>query len=192
MGSICQRLSDAFGLPATRDVRGRRLIATIECMLNQNCRDVGAASFPAMNRELLRLCSEHEVGIIQIPCPEMQVLGLMRRRASGVSIRRALDSEAGHLQCQEISAAIADQLQQYIRHDFKVLAVLGGNEQSPGCAIPEGQGTQADGAGILMRALQSELRARSIDVPFKSMRDADPALLTADLQWLERHFAASR
>jgi predicted secreted protein len=191
VGAVCQNLSAAFGPSATKDVRSCRLVATIECMLNQNCRDAGAASYPAMNRELLRLCSEHGVGIVQIPCPEMQVLGLLRKRASGVSIRLALDSEAGRARCREISAVIADRLQEYIRHDYKVLAVLGGNEQSPGCAIHDGQGALADTSGVLMRELQSEFRKRSIEVPFRSVRDADPAAMTVDLRWLEQHFVAN-
>lgn len=87
---------------------------------------------------------------------------------------------------------IADQLQEYLRHDYQVLAVLGGNEQSPGCAIHDGQGALADTSGVLMRTLQSELRERSLDVPFKAIRDADPAAMAADLQWLDQRFAANR
>lgn len=189
--SLRRKLAGGFGAPSTKDVRGRRLIATIECLLNQNCRDAGAASFPAVNRELLQLCADHGVGIVQVPCPEMRVLGLSRTRASGTTIRSALDTEAGRAQCREISVVVADQLQQYIRHGYQVLAVLGGNEQSPGCAIHDGQGALADASGVLMRALQSELRERSIDIPFKAIRDADPAAMAADLQWLEQCFASN-
>lgn len=189
-GSLRKKLSGAFGVPSTRDARGRRLVATIECLLNQNCRDAGAASFPAVNRELLQLCADHGVGIVQMPCPEIRALGLSRTRASGISIRSALDTETGRARCREISAVIADQLQEYIRHGCEVLAVLGGNDQSPGCAIHDGQGALSDASGVLMRALQSELRERSIEVPFKAIRDADPAAMAADLQWLEQRFAA--
>lgn len=191
-GSLRRKLSGVLGVRSTEDARGRRLVATIECTLNQNCRAAGAASFPAVNRELLRLCADHGVGIVQIPCPEMRVLGLPRTRASGTTIRSALDTEAGRAQCREISAVIADRLCEYIRHDYQVLAVLGGNEQSPGCAIHDGQGALSDTSGVLMRALQGELRARSIDVPFKAIRDSDPAAMAADLQWLEQRFAANR
>jgi predicted secreted protein len=191
-GSLRQKMSGVLGVPSTRDARGRRLVATIECLLNQNCRDAGAASFPAVNRELLRLCADHGVGIVQMPCPEIRVLGLARTRASGRSIRSALDTETGRARCREISTVIGDQLQEYIRHGYQVVAVLGGNEQSPGCAIHNGPGALSDASGVLMRALQSELRARSIDVPFRAIRDADPAAMAADLQWLEQRFAANR
>lgn len=190
-GSIRRKLTDALGGRSSNDVRGRRLVVVIECLLNQNCRDAGAASFPAMNRDLLRLCGDHDVGIFQMPCPEADVLGLLRERPPRMSIRSALDSDAGRMRCREISVVVAERLQAYIRRDYKVLAILGGNEQSPGCAIHEGRSALAEASGVLMRELQRELRKRSIEVPFKGIRDADPVAMMADLQWLERHFVAN-
>ena len=189
--SVRRQLTGAPDDRRNSDARGRRLVAVIECMLNQNCRDAGAALFPAMNRELLRLCGDHGVGIVQMPCPEADVLGLPRKRPPGVSIRVALDSEAGRTRCREISVVIVERLQEYIRCGCRVLAVLGGNEQSPGCAIRDGRGALAETSGVLMRELQRELRERSIEIPFKAIRDADPSALMEDLQWLERHFVAN-
>jgi predicted secreted protein len=77
------------------DGRGRRLIAVIECVLNQNARDTDSANFPAMNWALLNLCREYDVGIVQMPCPEIACLGFDRARSPGQSIRQALDTETG-------------------------------------------------------------------------------------------------
>ena len=84
--------------PAPDDVRGRCFVAVIDCILNQNARDAGAARFPAMNFELLRLCHENQVGILQMPCPELAALGFNRSRAPGKTIRddgRGLSKESG-------------------------------------------------------------------------------------------------
>ncbi|MDP1901052.1 MAG: hypothetical protein Q8K96_11440 [Rubrivivax sp.] len=172
------------------DSRGRRIVAVIECILNQNARDEGAASSPALSWEVVALCHEHGVGMVQLPCPEIACLGMARARAPGGSIRAALDTEAGRARCAEISAQAADRLETYARAGYRVLAVLGGNPQSPGCAVHlDGQALQSS-SGVFMRELQSELRRRGLEMPFRGLRDSDPALLADDLQWLAQRFDA--
>ncbi len=165
------------------------MVAVIECLLNQNARDAGAACSPAMAGSVVDLCREHQVGLVQLPCPEMACLGLQRRRAAGQSIRQALQTPA----CQQASAEIAtqatDRLQAYAEAGFKLLAVLGGNPQSPGCAVcADGDGQMAPEAGLLMRQLQADLQRRGMQVPFLGMRDSDAALLGSDLKRLQQIF----
>jgi hypothetical protein len=52
------------------------LVAVIECIINQNARDTGAAIFPAINWPILSLCNEYNVGILEIPCPEISFWAL--------------------------------------------------------------------------------------------------------------------
>jgi predicted secreted protein len=170
--------------PSARDVRARRLVACIECVLNQNARDAGAARSPAMIREVIRLCGEHDVGLLQMPCPETAFLGLARTRRKGESIRSALDTPDGRGCCAAISRDVADRIERYTDAGYRVLAVLGGNPASPGCAVHEGPDGLLPSSGILMQELEAELRRRSIEIPFRGMRDHDPALLAEDLQWL--------
>ena len=42
--------------PQPQDMRSRPVVAVIECMVNQNVRDAGAATSPAMAWEVLSLC----------------------------------------------------------------------------------------------------------------------------------------
>jgi hypothetical protein len=86
-----------------RDQRSRRLVAVIECALNQSARDAGAASYPAVNKALLTLCMRYDVGVVQIPCPEMRFMRLSRERPPGKSIREVLDTPAGCQCCLAIS-----------------------------------------------------------------------------------------
>jgi hypothetical protein len=89
VGALAWRLAHAMGMGSDVDRRSRRLILAIDCILNQNARDRGAATFAALNAEVLRLCQANEVGILQIPCPEMQFLGLVRTRPRDVYKKRA-------------------------------------------------------------------------------------------------------
>jgi predicted secreted protein len=166
-------------------------VAVIECILNQNARDAGAAVSPALNGDVLRLCGEYGVGVLQIPCPEIAALGHARTRRPGQSIRAALDTAEGRARCKAISVEVGLRIQDYVDAGCELLAVLGGNGQSPGCAVHCGSAGLLPTSGVLMQELEAELRNRRIDVPFGGIRDGDPALLAADLEWLERVFAGA-
>jgi predicted secreted protein len=177
MGAAARRLR-----PPPRDMRGGRVVAVIECVLDQNARDAGAAVSPAMNVELLALCQQHAVGIVQLPCPEIACLGWTRQRPPGTGIAQALDTDAHRATCARLAEDAAQRLQARAGAGCPVLAVVGGNERSPGCAVHGG--CLQPGSGLLMHELQRALRARGLDPPFCSLRDADPALQAQDLQAL--------
>lgn len=171
------------------DRRGGRLVAVIECIANQNARDAGAATFASANWDLLRICREHEVGVLQMPCPEIAYLGLRRRRRPGESIRDAMDTPEGRRCCAGIAGGVADRIEEYHHEGYRVVAVLGGNFASPGCAVHRsGNGLMAT-SGVLMRELEAELRRRGIEIPFRGIRDHDPGLLAEDLEWLRKRFS---
>ncbi len=86
-----------------QDQRNNRVVAVIECILNQNARDPGAAAYPAMNFEVIGLCMKYHVGMVQIPCPEIACLGFLRKRKSGQSIREVLDTESGRECCRMLA-----------------------------------------------------------------------------------------
>ena len=167
------------------------MVAVIECVLNQNARDAGAAIFPAMNGALLDLCRQYDVGIVQMPCPEIACLGFERKRPPGTSIRQALDTETGRQCCAKIGAEVADRLSAYADQGYRVLAILGGNPQSPGCAVHVGTEGLLPESGVLMQELQAELRKRGLEIPFRGLRDADAEQLKQDLDWLRGVFSAA-
>ena len=193
---LLRALSAALGLTAKRfsasDGRGRRFVAVIECALNQNVRDAGAARFPAMNWALLQLCHVHGVGILPLACPEVAVLGAQRMRPPGLSLRAALDSAPGQRACRAQAAAAAATIAERIAHDARLLAIVGGNRLSPGCAVHQGAAGLSEASGVFMQALQGELRERGIDPPFIALRDAEPASMQADLAGLAGLLAAQR
>lgn len=186
-------LKGLLGMTApTGDARGRRFIAVIECALNQNARDTGAACFPAMNLELLQQCHLHNAGILQIHCPEIAALGFERKRPAGQSLRQALDSEHGRSRCHALAVETADRIEGYVSQGCELLAIVGGNPRSPGCAIHLGPDGLREESGIFMKTLQAELRRRGREVVFQAMRDCDPLLLQEDLAGLQTVLVSAR
>jgi len=178
------------------DARGGRILLVIECLLNQNARDQGAATCPAMSHPLIELCLQHEVGLLQLPCPEIHALGWARQRAHGQSIRTTLDTADGRARCHELAWQTTRRVLQYMDAGFQVLAVIGGNEQSPGCAVhhavaDDPLSTLTADSGLLMTALQREFERQNIALPIIALRDADARKMSSDLQRLQQMMESS-
>lgn len=178
---------------AHSDQRSNRIVLVIECILDQNARDLGAATYASMNKKILRLCMQYDVGILQIPCPEIAFLGFLRKRENGQSIRNALDTESGRDCCRKLSVETADRIQTYIKHNNNILAVLGGNPESPGCAVHSVPSVQKgvflqENSGVFMKEFHKELYERKIEIPFRGMRDCRSDWEKQDLEWLETLF----
>ena len=164
------------------DVAGQRIVALIECHLNQNARDPGAARYPAVNDSLLEALRRHDAGLLQIPCPEMFCLGLPRTRPPGTSIRQNLDpGKARYLAVQ-----VADRIEEYERNGMRVVAILGGDVSSPGCAVHLTEtGLDPQRSGVFMIELHALLASRDLAIPFRGIRESDPEAFAADLAWIE-------
>lgn len=177
--------------PVPTDPRSRRFVAIIECILNQNARDIGAACAPAMDSRLLQLCDIHRVGILQMPCPEIHALGFARGRKRGQSIREALNQDRGVSRCHTLTLDVADRIEAYLDQGYQLAAVLGGNPESPGCAVHQGDQGLSERSGLLMKQLQAELRRRGHDPLFLPIRDHEAALHWQDLDSFERLLVGS-
>lgn len=199
IGNLLDRLKGRIrrsGAPAN-DLRSDRIVFLIECLLNQNARDRGAATRSSVTREVLDVLLENDVGMAQIPCPEMACLGFDRARPAGTSIRSALANPAARQRCELLARQTADRVQDYQIHGFEVLAILGGNRASPGCAVhcvddKNPQCGLRPESGIFTQALAREFEKRNMLIPFRGMNDADARLLEQDLAWLRSTIVASR
>ena len=186
--TLYKKLYERLGITGVDDNRSTRLVAVIECMINQNARDAGAAIFPAMNWPILSLCNEYNVGLLAMPCPEISFLGSERKRQPGQTIRAALDTCEGRNCCRKISIDIVDRIEDYTEQGYQIVAILGGNPKSPGCAIHCEDGILLNNSGVFMRELEDELQKRGIDIPFKGIRDSDPEMFTEDIEWVREIF----
>jgi len=154
-----------------QDKRCHKIVVVAHCILNQNSRAQGKAHYPGMINEIVDVIRKQEVGIIQMPCPELTYAGLLRPSQT----KEQYDTPAFRRHCRQIASSIADQVEEYVRNGFKVLVILG-VEGSPTC------GVEAN-LGILTKELQSELKKRKVEVPMKSMRHKHAS---QDAAWLEK------
>jgi predicted secreted protein len=179
------------GINPDGDQRSRKFVLVIECILNQNARVLGAAAWPAMNLELLKICEQHDAGAVQIPCPEMACLNWARPCPAGLDLLETMATDENRAGCRKVAVAMADRVEDYIANGYRPLAVLGGNPKSPGCAVHhQGDGLAAN-SGIFIQEFHAELRKRNLDIPFRGVRDYDPTLLAEDHAWLEALLASS-
>lgn len=133
------------------------------------------------------LLADQQVGMVQIACPEIACLSFSRQRVAGQSLREALEAPGPAACCTKLAMATADRIQSYMDQGYEVLAVLGGNQRSPGCAVRAARNASsrlANGSGTLMKALAIELAQRGLRIPFRGIHDADPKSLKDDLGWL--------
>jgi len=131
--------------------------------------------------EVVKVLRKHGVGVVQMPCPELLYAGLKRWSRT----REQYDTPAFRRYCRGLAVALADQVEEYLRCDVDVLAVVGVNG-SPTCGVEETsvgfQGGDLEkvelpkakslkGEGVFIEELRLELKERNISVPFLGIKD---------------------
>lgn len=167
------------------DDRSRKVVFVAHCVLNQNAISDGTASFPGTNEVVVRLLLEAKAGVVQMPCPEMNCLGLDRGDPDGAKrplleensrIRRELTAQAGARRVlDELVGQVVFLMEEYRKNGFEILGVIGVN-RSPSCGV---ETTSADGAekageGVFLHSLKQALSAHGIEVPFVGIKDGEP------------------
>ena len=59
------------------DGRSKRVVFVAHCFLNQNSISDGTAVYPAAFKDLVVFFLNADIGIVQMPCPELCCLGLI-------------------------------------------------------------------------------------------------------------------
>ena len=125
------------------DGRSRKVVFLAHCLLNQNAISDGTAVYPAAFRELVQFFLEHQVGIVQLPCPELCCLGLDRGNRLGAQspvteentrIRAAMQAPAPSRMLEDLVESVMHQVLEYHRYGFRIVAFLGAN-RSPNCGV---------------------------------------------------------
>jgi len=164
------------------DKRSKRVVLAIHCILNHNARFDGCAFYPGAMADLVQVLMDAGVGIVQMPCPELQCLGLDRsgriRDGKDIGIREALLGEAREA-CQALVRGVMRDVTEYRKHGFRILGVIG-NDGSPACGVDFTNYLDrglAPGTGAFMLMLREELQRQGLNIP---------AVATQDHQWAER------
>ena len=167
------------------DCRSKRVLFAAHCLLNQNAISDGTADYPAAHADLVRLLLDAEVGIAQMPCPELCCLGLDRGdprggerpvTAENTRIRREMGRPEAARRMEELVRQVVWQIGQYRRNGFQVLGVVG-MDRSPCCGVntTSDRDQEVPGQGVFAAALQDALRAEGLAVPFVGIKAGEDA-----------------
>lgn len=149
------------------DQRSKKIILVSHCILNQNSISDGTADFPGTNASICKLLIESNVGIIQMPCPELLCLGLDRGDVGGgerdvveenTRIRHQLQSERSVEIMHHLADQILFQIKEYMKNGFLILGVIGIN-RSPSCGVhtTSKNNQEVQGEGVFIEILRQEL-----------------------------------
>ncbi len=138
------------------DGRSGKVIFLVHCIINSNSISLGSKTpsiWPAMIDEIVELLMKNKVGIIQLPCPEQAVFGLVRNGTSKVQI----DTPVFREYCRKLAKSTIDLIEEYIKNGFKVVGFLG-KRGSPTCSV-------LNEKGILIEELINAMNKRKIKIP---------------------------
>ena len=138
-------------------VRGKNLILISHCILNQNAviRDWERAS--GAFGDIIRILLDHDIGILQLPCPEFSYLGESRPPLT----KSEYNTPEYLVHCSHLVALETKSLQEYFSQGYRILGVLG-IAKSPSCDTQNDRGLFLD--TLLSRAAESGVHLESIDV----------------------------
>ena len=143
------------------DGRSKRVVFLAHCLLNQNSISDGTAVYPAAFKDVIRVFLDADVGIVQMPCPELCCLGLDRGDPMGAQ---------RDVVCENTK------IDEYTKHGFHILGIVGAN-RSPNCGVDSTTEHDAEvpGMGAFMEEISSRLSAKGIQIPMVGLKGADNA-----------------
>jgi predicted secreted protein len=178
------------------DPRSKRIVFLAHCILNQNAISDGTADFPGSDVPIVKHLLAAGVGIIQLPCPELNCLGLDRGDPAGAT--RPVIEENTRIRCAmgettpaRILASLVErvvfEVEQYHRHGFELLGLVG-IDRSPSCGVNTTSrlNQEEPGRGMFMEALREALAERGLHLDLIGIKASRPQ---EALQRLERLLA---
>lgn len=165
------------------DQRSRRVIFVAHCILNQNAISDGTADDPAAHCEVIRLLLDAQMGIVEMPGPELCCLGLDRGDPLGAErpvvventrIRRAIQQRPEALQMESLVRRVVHQIAEYNRNGFDIVGIVGMN-RSPCCGVNTTSDEDRDlaGQGVWIAAVQTALAEEGPRVPVIGIKAAN-------------------
>ena len=168
-------------------MRSKKMVILSHCILNVNSKVEGFEPYSAMIKDLLDFLNEQNFGIIQLPCPELLLMGMRRW---GV-VKEQLMHPHAILEMQNMILPIIQQIQMYHDLDYKIYCIIG-IDGSPSCGVnitcssDSWRGefssiknykkffsnlTIKNEKGIFMQILEKEILAINEDIPFLAINE---------------------
>jgi predicted secreted protein len=153
------------------DKRSQKIILVAHCILNQNSMVNGIARFSGMIKDVIQIFLERDVGVIQLPCPELLFAGSQRNKMR----RDGYNTSEFRAHCDRILTDIFKQIDNYMTNGYKILCIIGIG-RSPSCGVRttrttvhrgDGKtyGRTMKGKGIFIDCLVTQLKKRKYNIP---------------------------
>lgn len=166
-----------------KDNRSKKIVLVSHCILNQNSISDGTADYPGTFREIVDIILEKDIGIIQMPCPELLCLGIDRGDPNGTEkevvventrIREALKKESNSIKMESLVNELVYQIQEYIQNDFSIIGIVGVN-RSPSCGVETTSmnNKEVEGKGIFINVLEEKLNEKEIDIGIVGVKTSE-------------------
>ncbi len=135
------------------DIRSKRVVLVSHCILNQNSVVDNLARAKGAYRGVVETIMDNNIGIHQLPCPEMIHLGMERPSMT----RDQYDTEDYHRLCQKLADQTIAIINNYLKNDYEIVGLIGINH-SPTCSIRCSE-------GVFMEELLKKIRNLGLDIP---------------------------
>ncbi len=178
------RLHAPTGIKHVYDKRSKKVVLVAHCILNQNAKIDRCAHYPGAIKEVTQILIDAEVGILQMPCPELLCLGLDRQVERGIPATvesedtrvasRMVEDQTKTL-CHRLVSDLIYQIEEYQRNGFALVGVIGING-SPTCGIETtwANNREEQGPGVFIKMLNEESRKRDISLPMQGIKAYEP------------------
>jgi predicted secreted protein len=143
--------------------RSKKIVFVSHCLLNQNARPLGGEKYPGVVKDILELFAESGVGVIQLPCPQLEFNEGLNRKSKP---KASFDTNGFRTQCKKMSSSLIEQIENYLRKNYSVIGILG-VELSSVCGVHQIQNGRRDvpGKGILIEEIEKEMQKKNFQVP---------------------------
>ena len=168
--------------------RKKKIILVAHCLLNINAKVYGISTEPAAAKDFIGQLLKKEMGIIQLPCVEMDMCGVNRWG----QVKSQLNHPHFHERCKELLLPIVYQVEDYYKNGYEICGVVGA-DGSPSCGvnytcagewygeIGEDYNTMEKAAtvkmikekGVMMDILQEMLNEKGLDIPCMALDESD-------------------
>jgi predicted secreted protein len=159
-----------------KDIRSRKIAFIPFCAICQGFQAKNIVKdHPAVIKPIIQELLNHEINLVQMPCPEILFEGYERGLDREPKGYRNYDTPEFRELCDNLASKAGELIQILISKGFKVVAIFG-IEYSPSCAVNYQfeKGRTLHQKGIFIESLKQELEKRGVSVPFIGINRRSP------------------
>lgn len=110
--------------------RGKNILIVSHCLLNSNSKIESLSQYPGVFKEFMQIVIDNDIGLIQLPCPEILTYG-MRRWGH---VKEQFDNLHYRKKCRILLNDIIEQIYSYKDTGYNIIGIVG-VDGSPSCGV---------------------------------------------------------